>query len=101
MKFWDYDRHPYRPVFKPLTGADGKQHEQQPDVFMDGLFRMWYAGSEELIAQLPGDPMREPKIPPQFWHPDLAKKESHKQHEMQKRELEDRRADGYLRLEPV
>lgn len=95
MKLWDYNKRPYRPISKPMHGTDGKPYELQPDVFMDGLSRLWYAGSLELIEQLPADPMREPKIPSQFWHPDVANKASNAQHNEQKRELEDRRADGY------
>jgi hypothetical protein len=87
MRLWNYDKRPYRPVFKPLTGADGKQHEQQADVFMDGLSRMWYAGTIELMEQLPADPMREPKIPPQFWHPDLAPREANPEYHKRNRQL--------------
>lgn len=96
MKFWDFEKRPYRPVAKVLTGEDGKQYEQQPDAFMDAMHRIWYAATVELIERLPADPLREPKIPPEFWHPDYATRSSNAQHYGQKRAQEDKRAeDGW------
>lgn len=99
MKFWDYDKHPYRPVaprrvFMKLPDGGGEYRDLPPDVFQDAAGRFWFAGTDILRASLPADPESVPKIPPKFWHPDAARQHEDSEHTDRKRELEDERIEG-------
>lgn len=99
MKFWDFQKHVYRPgapnrIFVKATEGGGEYHDLPPDVFLDGMGRLWYADTDELRAALPAEPEQLPKIPPEFWHTDFARKLSHRQHIERKHELEDERIEG-------
>lgn len=105
MKFWDFDKRPYRPVeakrfSRVITLEDGSTSAEyeclDPDVFIDSLGRIWYAPTRQLMEQLPADPLGHQKIPPQFWHPDRAKKAWNDDHEAKKKEHDDRRAELQL-----
>lgn len=95
MKFWDYDKSPFRPVpphsiAVKLPDGSVTMIEQPSDVFLDGQGRIWYAGTDWLRVRLSQlDPEAEKTIPPMFWHPSSAR-----QHAAQQRiEAEDARAD--------
>lgn len=94
MKFWDFDKEPYRAVaprsmIQKQPDGSLQRVELAPDVFVDSLDRVWYAGTKTLRSALPPDPVQEKTIPPMFWHPDKARQHSYQE----RQEYENERAD--------
>lgn len=67
------------------------------DAFQDAAGRVWYAGTDELRRDLPGDPASYAKIPWQFWHPVAAAKAKEQQHAAAKSQYDEDRAEIDIR----